>query len=105
MKENSFYKAIKHKVHLVLPNARIVLFGSRARGDSENKSDYDLLIITKQNFTVKEKQNYTSQLNFDLVNSLKVPFDILLNSEKEIDSKKELPGHIVRWAIKEGITL
>ena len=37
--------------------------------------------------------------------SLHIPFDVLLNSEQEVAYKKELPGHVVRWALKEGIML
>ena len=33
------------------------------------------------------------------------PVDVLLNSEEEIVKKSELPGHIIRWAVKEGVQL
>ena len=38
-------QAIKEKLREVAPEARAVLFGSRARGDARPDSDWDLLII------------------------------------------------------------
>ena len=38
----------------ILPDERVVLFGSRARGDAREDSDWDLLVLLN-----KEKQNYS----------------------------------------------
>jgi hypothetical protein len=34
-----------------------------------------------------------------------VPVDLLINSEEEVREKLELPGHIIRSAMREGIIL
>jgi len=39
-------QACKAAVSCVLPEAEVVLFGSRARGDATVESDFDFLIIT-----------------------------------------------------------
>jgi uncharacterized protein len=31
----------------IIPNSKILLFGSHARSDNSNDSDYDILVITK----------------------------------------------------------
>src|SRR4051812_1465024 len=103
--DNSVKIKIKSIVESILPEARVILFGSRARGDNKINSDYDLLLITKRNFSLKEKLNSRVEINRLLVNALHSPVDVLLNSEEEIDIKKTLPGHIIRWAVKEGIEL
>lgn len=89
----------------VLPEAKVILFGSRARGDNAEDSDYDLMLITKNNFTDREKLNWRAEINKKLVNTFHISFDVLMNSEEEIKIKQTLSGHIVRWAMKEGIEL
>jgi len=37
----------------ILPNERVILFGSRARGDAREDSDWDLLVLLN-----KEKRNF-----------------------------------------------
>jgi uncharacterized protein len=96
---------IKSVVSRFLPDSRVLLFGSHARGDFDRHSDYDLLIITQESYTFREKIDWASKINRALVLTLNVPFDVLLNSEEEMRRKKELPGHVVRWAVKEGIEL
>ena len=45
MMREKFLKAIKHTVMALEPNAEIILYGSRARGDFTEESDWDLLIL------------------------------------------------------------
>jgi predicted nucleotidyltransferase len=89
----------------LLPGSRIVLFGSRARGDYHSQSDYDLLVITPNLLTAKEKISWSSRIDRAIVTAIHAPIDLLLYSEDEILQKQLLPGHIVRSAIREGISL
>jgi uncharacterized protein len=43
--KNIILSKIRSAVKTVEPNAKIFLFGSRARGDSKNTSDWDLLVL------------------------------------------------------------
>ena len=36
---------IKSNIHLQNPAAKVILFGSRARGDSNHQSDWDILVL------------------------------------------------------------
>jgi len=101
----STHTTIRETVLTHLPGSRILLFGSRARGDQDRFSDYDLLIITPQTFTPREKIHLSTLLDRAIFNALKIPVDLLINSEEEVFEKKELPGHVVRTALKDGITL
>ena len=88
-----------------MPDVRVLLFGSMARGDSNEDSDYDVLVIIPNTLPLREKITWRTKLNNALVHALKAPVDVLLNSEEEIKKKIQLPSHIVRWAVKEGIEL
>ena len=47
MKKTKEYilNAIKEELRKVAPNAKAILFGSRARGDNDEDSDWDILIL------------------------------------------------------------
>jgi predicted nucleotidyltransferase len=96
---------IRQTVQEYLPGSRIMLFGSRVRGDQDRHSDYDLLIITPQTFNSQEKIYWSNLLDRAIVKAISAPVDLLLNSEEEVRQKKELPGHIIRTAIREGVAL
>ena len=38
-------KLIKELLHTIVPDARVILFGSRARGEANDDSDWDLLVL------------------------------------------------------------
>ncbi|GAA4464687.1 nucleotidyltransferase domain-containing protein [Nemorincola caseinilytica] len=105
MTREAIYSTIKKAVHTLLPDARVVLFGSHARGDHNEHSDYDLLIISPHTFTRQERLSYSSQIDRAIVKAIHAPVDLLLYSEEEIIKKSELPGHIVRYAMQEGVAL
>ena len=105
MDSQAIYKTIRETVQSNLPGARVLLFGSRARGDFDRFSDYDLLVITPETFAPREKIKLSTLLNHAIFNALKIPVDLLINSEDEVREKQDLPGHVVRTAIREGIIL
>jgi uncharacterized protein len=79
----------------------IVLFGSHARGDSDSFSDYDVLIILKNDYTGKDENNI-----YDLCYDINLKYEILL--DVHIISKNELKSlrgkqPIFTNALKSGI--
>ena len=101
----AIYDKIRNTVQDNLPGSRVLLFGSRARGDNDRHSDYDLMVITPVTFTPQEKINWSTQLDHAIVDALHIPVDLLLNSDEELREKQELPGHIVRTIMREGVAL
>jgi predicted nucleotidyltransferase len=53
---------VKKAVLTLDPEAEVVLFGSRARGDSHEESDWDFLIISNKLAQKEEKRNLRSVL-------------------------------------------
>ncbi len=55
---------VKKKIHYVDPHAKIFLFGSRARNDYRDDSDWDFLVLTEKQIT-QELKNRISDSLFD----------------------------------------
>ncbi len=96
---------IKSTVHSFLPDAQVLLFGSRARGEGDAYSDYDLLIVTNDTYTPRGKMDWENRIRKALVLSLDAPFDVILQSKAEVNEKKNLLGHIVHFALKEAVEI
>ena len=48
---------IKSSITEVIPGAKVILFGSRARGDSHKESDWDFLIPITTVFQKRQKRD------------------------------------------------
>ncbi|MES2768232.1 MAG: nucleotidyltransferase domain-containing protein [Bdellovibrionota bacterium] len=85
-----------------LAPSKIYLFGSRARGDHSDHSDYDILII------VDEVTGRRSELIGNLhLSTFDVPasIDFLIYTQKEFDEWKTEFGAIPYECVQEGIEL
>jgi predicted nucleotidyltransferase len=105
MSYHQILHTIKSTVNSFLPESKVLLFGSRARGDGDQESDYDLLIVTTDTFAPRVKMNWENKIRKALVYSLKAPFDVILESENEVNEKKGLTGHIIYYAMKEAVEI
>jgi len=83
---------------------KIILFGSRARGDFKPESDWDVLVIARNNLSIKEKMVYSKKVRENLA-KLGIDCDIIIKSEKEVESSKKMFGSVVREAMREGMPL
>jgi predicted nucleotidyltransferase len=96
---------IKDTVHSFLPDARVMLFGSHAKGTSDKHSDYDILIITKNTMPYAERRELRGKIRTALVKNIYAPFDVICHSEEEVSVYKDYYGHIVRYAMQEAVEL
>jgi uncharacterized protein len=53
---------VKESVRKIDPKAKVILFGSKARGDSKKDSDWDFLILTSQKVNEKLKRTIRENL-------------------------------------------
>lgn len=84
--------------------SRIVLFGSQARKDAHENSDWDLLIVVNGVLTKKDRKDIYCKVKRALV-SLTIPTDVLIRSESEVKNTSKLPTSITTVALKEGIPI
>ncbi|MBI2433677.1 MAG: nucleotidyltransferase domain-containing protein [Candidatus Hydrogenedentes bacterium] len=84
---------------------RIILFGSRARGDSRQGSDVDLLVLLPND---SPYLNYRVRTIGNILRKMKdISFaeDLLLYSEEEFERLKESDIHVLGTAAREGLEL
>jgi predicted nucleotidyltransferase len=53
---------VKEYVKALDPEAEVILFGSRVRGDAREDSDWDILILTPNAVTLKVEQSFRHKL-------------------------------------------
>ena len=53
------FKEIKNLKRQLLPNDRMILFGSQARGDSKPDSDWDLLLLLNKQYKDESDEDKT----------------------------------------------
>ena len=83
---------------------RIILFGSRARRDFDEKSDWDILVIIKEDISRDEKLKVFSKISRKLASHF-IPSDIIVRSIKEVEKLKTYFHSVTKTAIEEGIVL
>ncbi len=95
---------IKESVNELLPGSSILLFGSRARFNHSEESDYDLMIVTEIAQDSKERRILKALIRKRLAQN-KIPADIIIQNKAEVEYNKKITGHIIRQILKEGIPL
>ncbi len=64
-KDNIIAGRISTSIKSIDPSAQVIIFGSRARGDSKEESDWDILILTEHPVSVEIERSFRNNL-FDL---------------------------------------
>lgn len=82
MNREEILKVIKEKIIGILPDARIMLFGSRARGDWHEESDWDVLVLTNQEVT-RELDDKLFDVLYPIVLEIFNPINFILVNENE----------------------
>ena len=80
---------------------RILLYGSRARGEATPGSDFDLLVVEKDPVSKREE----ARLLRRQVKEVGVPADVRVMGETEFQETRGIIGGIAYPASKEGIVL
>jgi predicted nucleotidyltransferase len=97
-------RIIRDSVNEFLPECSILLFGSRARRDYSEDSDFDLMIVTETAHETKELRLLKAMIRRKLARN-RIPADIIIQSKSEIEINRKIAGHIVRQVLKEGIPI
>ena len=83
--------------------SRIILFGSRARGDADQDSDLDLLVVEP---ALRERDRGERMVKYRAaIGRVGVGVDLLVSSEEELAARGRVRGTTLYQALAEGRTL
>ena len=97
-------KLLKEIVDRIVDTAhpeKIVLFGSRSRGDQRQSSDLDLLIVTASD----EPRHRRSPAIYLALRDIQVPMDIVVYTPEEIAEWEGVRQAFITTAMREGKVL
>jgi predicted nucleotidyltransferase len=98
--EQILQQAVARIVALAQPS-RVILFGSYGRGEADEGSDVDLMVVKPR---VDNRGEEMIQL-YQVVGQIGAGVDVLVYSEEEYQRRRQVPGTVLYWAHKEGRTL
>ena len=82
---------------------KIILFGSRAKGNFREDSDYDFFVVLKQDISRKNESNLLLKIRRKLA-QFKIDNDTLISSLSEIKENNNV-GDITYYALKYGVAI
>ena len=90
------------RLHAARPQATIILFGSRARGDARPDSDVDFLVVLPEApASVRQEMAQLSRL----LHPLQVWADVLVTTAQRFRESAVVPGTLHHSVAKEGKVL
>lgn len=98
--EQTIHDAVE-RLKAAAPGAKIILFGSHARGDAREGSDLDFLVVEPVVTARREEMVRLSRV----LRPLKIPVDILVASRENFEKWRHAAGTILYQADQEGKVL
>ena len=95
--EQTLRQIVDRIVIAVCPE-KVIVFGSYGRGDADEGSDLDLMVIEPE---VQNRFEEMIRLQ-KAVERVGVGVDVLVYSEDEFERRSHVPGTVLYWARKEG---
>ena len=81
--------------------SRVILFGSYGRGEADQGSDLDLIVIKPH---VEDEYQEMIRLR-EVVGRVGVGVDVLVYSEAKVEERKDWCTSPIYWALREGRTM
>lgn len=97
LKDDLVQDIVRRIVEMAQPD-KVILFGSRARGDARPDSDFDVLVIKDSD----EPGYRRDALLYLALAGLNAPVDVMVYTPEEIREWSAVPQAFVTTAVREG---
>ena len=84
---------------------QVILFGSRGRGDEQESSDIDLIVVEAEPFGPERSRHNEVVRLYHAVSGFHVPADVLVYSDDDIAYWRDSLNHVLARAVREGKVL
>ena len=84
---------------------QVILFGSHARGSSDEDSDVDLLVIKSESFENGEMRYSEGVKLYNALSRFDVSKDVLVYSRERVEYWRDSLNNVVARALREGRVL
>ncbi len=99
LEEDPTLKEIMRRLVDAYHPLRIYLFGSKARGNAGPESDYDLLVVVRDDAPADQKK---SKLAYRTLWGISKPKDVLVCTDRWFRSREKLPTTLPAIVNREG---
>ena len=95
---------IRQIVLKYIPEASVILFGSRAKGNFDDRSDYDVMAIYHGEMRKDDMREIRQNIRKELAEE-RIAIDIVVTTDAEIKRISELTNHIINEALTTGVEI
>jgi uncharacterized protein len=92
---------LAHRIIEAVDPLKIILFGSRARGDARPDSDFDILVIQESS----KPRHRRSALLYTVLADLPMEVEIMVYTPQEVLQWSAVPEAFITTAVREGQVL
>lgn len=80
---------IRSYVNSIDPNAQVIMYGSRARGDEKLSSDWDILILTDCSVDLEPERKFRNKL-YEIELETGEPISVFVYSKSDWQTKQKV---------------
>lgn len=102
-KTRNISRLIKQRVAELDPDADVVLYGSRARGDDQIDSDWDILVLTESQSDIHTERKFRHKL-YDLELETGESFSVFVYSKHDWHTRQNITPFYLNVS-REGIQI
>ncbi len=82
----------------------LYLFGSRAKGNYRNDSDWDFFVVVNEEVDFQTKRKISQSIRRKL-SEKKIVTDIIIQCREELERRKDNTGYLSYYVLREGVLL